>query len=47
MKAIKKPRHVVLKNLKHAVQGICPDCGRKISRLIKGTESSNKNKRKP
>jgi predicted GH43/DUF377 family glycosyl hydrolase len=47
MKAIKKPRHVVLKNLKHAVQGICPDCGRKISRLIKGTESSKKNKRKP
>jgi hypothetical protein len=38
MKEIKKPRHVVLKNLQHAVQGVCPSCGRKIFRLIKGKE---------
>jgi hypothetical protein len=31
---IKNPRHVIL-NGRHAVQGICPKCGSKISRLIK------------
>jgi predicted GH43/DUF377 family glycosyl hydrolase len=31
---IKNPRHVML-NGRHAVQGICPKCGSKMSRLIK------------
>ncbi len=31
---IKNPRHVIL-NRRHAIQGICPWCGGKISRLIK------------
>jgi predicted GH43/DUF377 family glycosyl hydrolase len=32
---IKNPRLVVLKNLRHAIQGVCPWCGGKISRFIK------------
>jgi predicted GH43/DUF377 family glycosyl hydrolase len=38
VKEIKKPQHIVLKNLKHVVQGICPDCGRKLSRFVKGKD---------
>jgi beta-1,2-mannobiose phosphorylase / 1,2-beta-oligomannan phosphorylase len=35
MQKIKNPRHVILKNMRHAIQGICPWCGSKISRLIR------------
>jgi len=34
MREIKNPHHVML-NGRHAVQGICPKCGSKMSRLIK------------
>jgi len=42
MQEIQKPRHVILKNMRHAIQGVCPWCGRTISRLIK-TEPTNTN----
>ena len=42
MREIQKPRHVILKNMRHAIQGICPWCGRKISRLIKSRKNSRK-----
>ena len=42
MQEIQKPRHVILKNMRHAIQGICPWCGRKISRLIKSIPNNRK-----
>ncbi len=33
---IKNPRHVILKNLCHAMEGICPWCGTKIIRFGRG-----------
>ena len=33
---IKNPRHIIMKNLRHAVQGICPRCGTKIFRFGRG-----------
>ena len=30
---INKPRHIILKNMRHAIQGICPRCGTKIFRF--------------
>ncbi|MDD5289207.1 MAG: DUF5679 domain-containing protein [Dehalococcoidales bacterium] len=33
---IKNPRHIIMKNLRHAIQGICPRCGTKIFRLGRG-----------
>jgi hypothetical protein len=42
MQEIQKPRHVIFKNLRHAIQGFCPWCGRKISRLIKSTVNIRK-----
>jgi len=35
MQPIRNPRHVMLKNLRHAIQGACFWCGAKISRLVK------------
>ena len=35
MQPIRNPRHVVLKNMRHAIQGVCSWCGAKISRLVK------------
>jgi len=35
MQPIKNPRHVILKNLRHAIQGVCFWCGTKISRIVK------------
>jgi Zn finger protein HypA/HybF involved in hydrogenase expression len=32
---IKNPRHIIMKNLRHAVRGICPRCGTKMSRFIR------------
>jgi len=34
MREIKNPRYVIV-DMRHAIQGICPGCGGKISRLIK------------
>ena len=33
---ITKPRHIIMKNLRHAVQGICPRCGTKMFRFGRG-----------
>ena len=33
---IKNPRHIIMKNLRHAIQGICPRCGTKMFRLGHG-----------
>ena len=35
MREIKNPRHVMLKNMRHVIQGICPVCGGKISKPLK------------
>ncbi len=32
---MKKPRHIILKNLRHAIEGICPRCGTKMIRFGK------------
>lgn len=34
---IKNPEQVVLKNGRHAVKGICPVCGSKLYRMVKGS----------
>ena len=31
---MKKHRHIILKNMKHAIQGICPKCGKKMIKFI-------------
>ena len=33
---IKNPHHIIMKNRRHAVQGICPRCGTKITRFRRG-----------
>ena len=33
---IKNPRHIIMKNLRHAIQGICPRCGTKMFRFKRG-----------
>jgi hypothetical protein len=33
---IKNPRHIIMKNLRHAIQGICPGYGTKMFRLGRG-----------
>jgi Zn finger protein HypA/HybF involved in hydrogenase expression len=33
---IKNPRHIIMKNLRHAVQGICPKCGTRMFRFERG-----------
>ena len=40
---IKNPRLVVLKNLRHTIQGVCPWCGGKISRFIKSKPNIDEN----
>ena len=35
---IKNPHHIIMKNLRHAVQGICPKCGTKMSRFVRTEE---------
>jgi predicted GH43/DUF377 family glycosyl hydrolase/predicted RNA-binding Zn-ribbon protein involved in translation (DUF1610 family) len=42
MREIKNPQHVVLKNMRHAVQGICPWCGAKLTRFEKARAKSQK-----
>jgi beta-1,2-mannobiose phosphorylase / 1,2-beta-oligomannan phosphorylase len=32
---MKNPRHVITKNMRHAIQGICPKCGKKIVKFGK------------
>jgi len=44
MREIKNPRHVVLKNMRHAIQGVCPWCGGKLSRFVKAREKKGKRK---
>jgi predicted GH43/DUF377 family glycosyl hydrolase len=44
MREIKNPRHVVLKNMRHAIQGVCPWCGGKLSRFVKAREKKEKRK---
>ena len=39
MREIKHPRYVVLKNMRPAIQGICPWCGRKMSSLVKSNSN--------
>ena len=42
---IKNPRRVILKNMRHTVQGICPWCGSKLSRFIKSNEKKQRKKK--
>ena len=44
---IKNPHHVTLNNLRHAVQGICPWCGGKMSRLVKSNSLNEKDALSP
>ena len=44
MREIKHPRHVVLKNMRHAIQGVCPWCGGKLSRFVKSRDKKVKRK---
>jgi predicted GH43/DUF377 family glycosyl hydrolase len=39
---IKNPREVVLKNMRRAIKGACPCCGKNIVRLIKSTARTKK-----
>ena len=39
---IKNQRSVVLHNMRHAVQGICPWCGRKLSRFVKSKQNTKR-----
>lgn len=39
MKAIKNPREVTLKNMHRMIQGVCPVCGAKISRLTRTSQA--------
>jgi predicted GH43/DUF377 family glycosyl hydrolase len=41
MQPIKNPHHVILKNLRHAIQGVCFWCGAKISRLVKSKRNAD------
>jgi beta-1,2-mannobiose phosphorylase / 1,2-beta-oligomannan phosphorylase len=38
---INNPHHVILKNLRHTIQGICPRCGGKMSRFIKSNQNGD------
>jgi hypothetical protein len=38
MGEIKNPRYVLLKNMRLAIQGICPWCGGKVSKLVKSNQ---------
>ena len=34
---MKNPRQVILKNMRHAVEGVCPRCGAKMLKFIKAS----------
>ena len=42
MGEIKNPRYVLLKNMRLAIQGICPWCGGKVSKLVKSRPDNEK-----
>jgi rRNA maturation protein Nop10 len=44
MREIKNPRHVVLKNMRYTIQGVCPWCGGKLSRFVKSRDKKEKRK---
>jgi predicted nucleic acid-binding Zn-ribbon protein len=46
MRDIKNPKHVVLKNMRHTIQGICPWCGSKLSKFVKAREQSPRDRRR-
>jgi predicted GH43/DUF377 family glycosyl hydrolase len=39
MREIKNPHHVILKNMRHTIQGLCPWCGGKLSRFVRSNEN--------
>ena len=45
MREIKNPRRVILKNMRHTIQGVCPWCGGKLSRFIKSNEKKQRQKK--
>ena len=45
MREIKNPRRVILNNMRHTVQGVCPWCGGKLSRFIKSNEKKQRKKK--
>jgi hypothetical protein len=45
MREIKNPRRVVLNNMRHTIQGICPWCGGKLSRFVKSNEKKQRKKK--
>ena len=45
MREIKNPRRVVLKNMRHTIQGICPWCGSKLSRFVKANDKKQRKKK--
>ena len=48
MREIKNPRRIILKNMRHTIQGVCPWCGGKLSRFVKSNDKKqrkNKNKK--
>jgi beta-1,2-mannobiose phosphorylase / 1,2-beta-oligomannan phosphorylase len=45
MVEIKNPRRVILKNMRHTIQGICPWCGGKLSRFVKSNEKKQRKKK--
>jgi ssDNA-binding Zn-finger/Zn-ribbon topoisomerase 1 len=46
MREIKNPRRVILKNMRHTIQGVCPWCGGKLSRFVKSNEKKKAKKKK-
>jgi hypothetical protein len=46
MREIKNPRRVILRNMRHTIQGICPWCGGKLSRFVKSNEKKQSKKNK-
>jgi predicted GH43/DUF377 family glycosyl hydrolase len=36
-RVMKNPRHVVLKNMRRAIKGVCPRCGKNILKFVKST----------
>ena len=45
MREIKNPRRVILKNMRHTIQGLCPWCGGKLSRFVKSNEKKPRKKK--
>jgi len=44
MREIKNPRRVILNNMRHTIQGVCPWCGGKLSRFVKSNEKKQRKK---